>query len=108
MKHPKPHFNRLLAVAMFVCMSVGFAAAAASKYEVIYAFQSGKDGAEPNSTVTFDQTGNVYGTTKLGGDLCPNDNNSGCGTVFQLKPPAKQGEAWTKTTLYTFMGNGDG
>ena len=110
MKHPKPHFNPigLLAVAMFIWMSVGTAAAAASKYEVIYAFQGIKDGTEPNSAVTFDQTGNLYGTTKLGGDLCPNDNNSGCGTVFQLKPPAKQGEAWSKTTLYTFKGNGDG
>jgi uncharacterized repeat protein (TIGR03803 family) len=33
----------------------------------------------------------------------------GCGTVFELKPPASPGGAWTETVLYSFTGqNGDG
>lgn len=110
MKHPKTPINLVapLAVAMFVWSMVGTAVAAAPSYQVIYTMQGGTDGALPNSSVTFDQAGNVYGTTKEGGYVtCPNDN-SGCGTIFQLEPPEKQGGDWTKTTLYAFQGNSDG
>jgi uncharacterized repeat protein (TIGR03803 family) len=110
MKQPKPHFNTimLLAAATFLWVTAGTAFAAAPKYQVIYSMHGGKDGTLPNSAVTFDQADNVYGTTREGGDLtCPNDN-SGCGIVFQLKPPQKEGGAWVKTTLYAFKGNSDG
>ncbi|MFY9737897.1 MAG: choice-of-anchor tandem repeat GloVer-containing protein [Candidatus Cybelea sp.] len=38
------------------------------------------------SGVILDGSGNLYGTTELGGDLgCPN-NQTGCGNVFALSP----------------------
>jgi hypothetical protein len=44
--------------------------------------------------VVFDKQGNLYGATETG-------------TVFQLAPPAKKGDAWTETVLYTFKGKND-
>jgi len=36
-------------------------------------------------------------------------NGPGCGTVFQLTPPAAPDATWTETVLYSFSGdNGDG
>jgi uncharacterized repeat protein (TIGR03803 family) len=43
---------------------------------VLYAFTGGADGRFPESTVTIDSTGNLYGTTVAGG--------SGCGVVYQI------------------------
>lgn len=76
---------------------------------VIYRFQGGDDGAVPQEAVTADSAGNLYGTTSAGGlASCP----AGCGTVFELQPPAAPGAAWTKTLLYSFRGvpsgNGNG
>jgi len=46
-----------------------------------------------------------YGTTSAGGGgTC----SGGCGTVFQLTPPATPGGAWTETVLYRFTGGNDG
>jgi len=50
--------------------------------------------------VTFDKSGNLYGTTAFGG--------VGGGTVFELSPPATSGGPWTDTTLYQFTFGGDG
>ena len=36
---------------------------------VLYSFAGGTDGASPQSEVTFDVSGNLYGTTWSGGDL---------------------------------------
>ncbi len=49
-----------------------------------------------------DKSGNLYGTTQLGGSLA-------WGTVFELSPPATSGGAWTETILHNFadaFGNG--
>jgi hypothetical protein len=46
--------------------------------------------------------GSLYGTTE-GSDV-----KGAFGTVFQLSPPAHNGDPWTKTTLYTFQGRKDG
>ncbi len=43
---------------------------------VLYAFTGGADGRFPESTVTVDSTGNLYGTTVAGG--------AGCGVVYQI------------------------
>jgi hypothetical protein len=50
------------------------------------------DGFYPQAGLTFDSNGNLYGTTALGGDGC---SGSGCGTVFELSPPATAGGNWT-------------
>jgi uncharacterized repeat protein (TIGR03803 family) len=59
----------------------------------------GADGAEPMAGLTFDPTGDLYGTT-----CC--DGKPGAGTMFQLKPLAKGG--WTFVLLHSFAGNPDG
>lgn len=65
---------------------------------VLYSFTGGDDGQYPFGSVIFDQAGNLYGTTQLGG-------TSGQGVVFQLTPsPA----GWTETVLYSFTGGDDG
>jgi uncharacterized repeat protein (TIGR03803 family) len=52
------------------------------------------DGARPEAGLTFDQAGNLYGTTYEGG------NASSAGTVFRLSP--RMDGSWTETVLYNF------
>ncbi|MGA8732828.1 MAG: choice-of-anchor tandem repeat GloVer-containing protein [Terriglobales bacterium] len=67
---------------------------------VLYSFAGADDGADPRASITFDQAGNVYGTTHYGGG--PNDR----GTVFKL---AQNGEGgWTESVLHRFGGGWDG
>jgi len=73
---------------------------------VLYSFgsQSG-DGTQPSAGVIMDKTGDLYGTTVLGGDLSCN-YPVGCGTVFKLVPA---GGNWTESVVYTFgTQSGDG
>ncbi len=51
--------------------------------------------------VTFDKSGNLYGTTWMGGF------NNKWGVLYQLSPPPS-GDQWTENTLYKFVGNGGG
>lgn len=66
---------------------------------VLYSFAGGTDGATPYAEMTFDTSGNLYGTTRYGG-------TSSAGTVFQLAP--NSGGIWTETLLYSFTGGSDG
>jgi hypothetical protein len=78
-------------------------------HTVLYSFNGGTDGGYPESALTLDAAGNLYGTTALGGDpSCLGGNSDGCGTVFQLAPPVVQGGTWTETVLYRFAGGSDG
>jgi len=75
---------------------------------VLYSFdQTNEDVISPEGPVAFDHSGNLYGTTALGGDLSC-QGGFGCGVVFELSPPAKKGEALTYATLYAFQGDYDG
>jgi uncharacterized repeat protein (TIGR03803 family) len=56
---------------------------------------SGGDGANPYSSLVFDASGNLYGTTAYGGTSAA--CNGGCGTVFELIP-TKAGN-WMEKTL---------
>jgi len=68
----------------------------------IYSFAGGIS-EYPNGDLTLGPSGAVYGTTESG------DIVSGYGTVFELKPPAAAGDAWTFSNLHTFRGGkGDG
>lgn len=67
--------------------------------QVLYQFTEGISGTITSSTVTFDPSGNLYGTTTASG-------LSGFGTVYKLSPPAGGGK-WLETTLHTFHGNFD-
>jgi uncharacterized repeat protein (TIGR03803 family) len=66
--------------------------------KVLYNFAGNGDGAHPWSGVIFDQVGNIYGTTELGGA-------NGFGTVYKLSP---SGSGWTETVLYNFQNQQDG
>lgn len=69
---------------------------------VIYSFCQMRpclDGGNPYSSVIFDSTGNLYGTTYVGG-------RSGHGTVFELSPTS---DSWVEKVLYSFgSGSNDG
>jgi hypothetical protein len=55
----------------------------------------------------FDKQGNLYSATTDGGAAnCLSLFQ--CGTVFQLSPPAKQGDPWTETVLHVFKGGASG
>jgi uncharacterized repeat protein (TIGR03803 family) len=64
---------------------------------VLYSFAGSPDGATPFSTLIFDSSGNLYGTTTAGG--------TGWGTVYELTP---SGGGWTEKVLYAFQGLNDG
>jgi uncharacterized repeat protein (TIGR03803 family) len=68
---------------------------------VLYQFtNTNGDGADPQSGVVEDPSGNLYGTTSDGG-------SSKYGTVFELAPAT--GGGWTESILYSFTGiDGDG
>jgi uncharacterized repeat protein (TIGR03803 family) len=60
---------------------------------------SGSDGLSPYSSVTLDASGNIYGTTILGGSYSS-------GTVFELN---KVGAVWSERIVHSFdPNNGDG
>ena len=48
-------------------------------FGVLHAFEGAQDGGGPYAGVIFDASGNLYGTTTLGG-------KNGQGTVFRLSP----------------------
>jgi uncharacterized repeat protein (TIGR03803 family) len=95
--------GRLL-VFFTVILTLASAATASWKESVLYSFQGGTDGATPVGGVVFDQQGNLYGATQDGGSSSCHSIVQ-CGTVYQLAPPAKQGDPWIETVLYVFKGN---
>ena len=65
-------------------------------FSVIHEFK-GPDGAEPFSSLIFDSSGNLYGTTDQGGA-------HNFGTVFELSP---SGSNWKEKLLYSFGDSSD-
>ncbi len=63
------------------------------------------DGAYPQSAdLVFDQQGNMYGTTPIGGSgsylgFCGTGLVPGCGVIFELSP---SGGGWTERVLWNF------
>jgi uncharacterized repeat protein (TIGR03803 family) len=66
--------------------------------KLLYSFGPSPDGADPVAGLTFDSSGNLYGTTAAGGTY-------GYGTVYQLTP---SGTAWTENILHHFELGNDG
>ena len=67
--------------------------------EILYNFgATSTDGITPVSGLIFDSIGNLYGTTKLGGEYT--DRSSYGGTVFELSPHT--GGSWAEKVLYDF------
>jgi len=65
---------------------------------VLYSFDGGTDGENPQAGVVIGPGGVLYGTTTAGG-------TAGDGTVFALNPPASAGGAWTETIRHNFSGS---
>jgi len=63
---------------------------------LLYNFLSGNGAEYPDSRLTFDASGNLYGTAQL----------SKYGSVFELSPTSSG--AWTETTIHTFTAGKDG
>jgi uncharacterized repeat protein (TIGR03803 family) len=74
-------------------------AGAASNGKLVYSFTGSDDGSDPATQLTFDATGNGYGTTVSGGSF-------GFGTVFELKRAS--GGNFKEIVLYNFTGGSDG
>jgi hypothetical protein len=69
------------------------------KYDIIHAF-NGNDGSYPDSALTIDAAGNLYGTTVSGGPGGSGQTTEGAGVVYELLPqPAGR---WKGKTLYVF------
>lgn len=62
--------------------------------KVLHAFKS-TDGTGPRAGLSFDKSGNLYGTTSGGG-------TNGCGNVFEV---SRSGKNWKAKTLYSFSGS---
>jgi hypothetical protein len=75
-------------------------------YTVLYSFTNGNDGAYPHANVTIGGNGVLYGTTGQGGGHP--EGSPGCGTVYQLMPPASANGSWTETVIYRFVNAGCG
>lgn len=63
------------------------------------------DGWTPFAGLVSDASGNLYGTTLMGG-TASTTCSEGCGTVFELSPVA--GGGWTETVLHAFTAGKDG
>jgi uncharacterized repeat protein (TIGR03803 family) len=78
---------RVLVVVTTVMWVSALGASAESKYKTVYRIAGEPYGGTPTAGLIFGHTGNLYGTTYLGGHLalC---GGTGCGTVFELTPNA--------------------
>ena len=87
----------IVLLMVFLC-TVGLPAHAQT-FSVLHSFMDENDGAIPESGVTIDQFGNLYGTTGSGGNSCQ------CGVVYKM---AQRNGSWILTPLYLFGGGNDG
>jgi uncharacterized repeat protein (TIGR03803 family) len=73
---------------------------------IVYNFAGGtSDGQYPESDLTIDKTGALYGMTHTGGSgPCTYANPPGCGTMFKLVP---SGSVFKESYLYSFQGGTD-
>ena len=75
-------------------------------FRVLHVF-TGLDGVSPLGALTLHGKNVLYGTTQNGGGGGP-CTQQGCGTVFQLVPPAVAGGTWTENVLHSFTSGNDG
>jgi uncharacterized repeat protein (TIGR03803 family) len=78
-----------------------FSITLAGEEKVLYTFQGGSDGAEPDSGL-IDVNGMLYGTTFYGGSHAACDDGQGCGTVYRVSTTGAE------KVLYGFAGRSDG
>jgi uncharacterized repeat protein (TIGR03803 family) len=105
--HRNPHYK----IEMPPSCGTIFKLDTAGMETVIYSFTGDPDGANPAASFVRDTSGNFYGTTSAGGNLCiiipgpwPSTPTTGiyCGTIFKLDTTG------TETVLHRFNGQPDG
>jgi len=69
---------------------------------VLYSFTGGADGGTPFAGVVADSSGNLYGTTSVGGSSASECAPHGCGVVFEVTQSGQE------TVLHTFNGQSGG
>ncbi|MGB7583258.1 MAG: choice-of-anchor tandem repeat GloVer-containing protein [Terriglobales bacterium] len=91
----------VITIVLLVCglshLSFGQATDRQATETVLWSFGQDDDGAGPYGRLIFDASGNIFGTTAVGGTNCL--PNGGCGTVFELSPSSN---GWAETVLYDF------
>ena len=91
--------QKLFGLALFGLLTVlTNPSAHAQTFTVLHNFTGGADGSGPQSGVTFDRAGNIYGTTAYGGIA---NGCEGCGVVYKL---SHVGQGWVANPLYNFKG----
>jgi uncharacterized repeat protein (TIGR03803 family) len=68
------------------------------KLKPLYAFKGQPDAGFPYGALTFDASGNLYGTTYY-------DGANNLGSVYELSPGRRH---WKERVLYSFVGGSDG
>jgi len=97
----------LLWATAFGGLAALFALPASAGTLTVLASFDGKNGSNPDGALIVSNTGELYGTTFSGG--ASTTCSGGCGTVFDLTPPALGETAWSETVLTSFNGkNGAG
>jgi len=86
--------------AGFLGCGVVFKLDTASHMSTLYRFSGAPDGLGPANSLTRDAAGNLYGTTRSGGDTACGLH--GCGVVFKLDGNGRE------TVLHAFGGGSDG
>jgi len=95
----KHAWKRLQGVVFTSCLAsvvlMNAAVVRAQTLTVLYSFKGGSDGSTPFGGLVRDSSGNLYGTTNVGG-------TSSLGTVFKVDSSGKE------TLLHSFSGGSDG
>jgi uncharacterized repeat protein (TIGR03803 family) len=91
--------NAAIFPAILLAALLSFPSFAATTPTLLHTFTGGNDGSYPDSNLVEDASGNLYGTTQIGGA-------NGWGTIFELSP-TEHGD-WRFSLLYTFTGGNDG
>jgi uncharacterized repeat protein (TIGR03803 family) len=97
----------ITAITLFAALGVPHRLAAqeqqeqAATFTVLHAFTGLSGGQTPSASLARDNAGNLYGTTRSGGDLACG-SGFGCGVVFKLDTTGRE------TVLHRFTGGKDG
>jgi uncharacterized repeat protein (TIGR03803 family) len=98
MRGKKLSLGLTVVFATFALATLTMATRAPAQVATLHSFNPNtKDATYPDSSLTFDKAGNLYGTTRIGGAY--ND-----GAVFELVP--KAGGGWSEKLLHSFNPNG--